>query len=41
MTEKMQITLRTEGPEVLRRFVSDQMKLWGKVVRDHNIKGDA
>jgi tripartite-type tricarboxylate transporter receptor subunit TctC len=41
MTEKMQITLRTEGPEVLRSFVSDQMKLWGKVVRDHNIKGDA
>ncbi len=41
LTEKMQITLRLGGPEELRKFVSEQMKLWGKVVRDNHIKGDA
>ena len=38
--ENMQITMRLEGPDVLRQFVSAQMKLWGLVVREHNIKGD-
>lgn len=41
LAEKMQITLRIEGPEALRKFAGEQMKLWGKVVRDHHIKGDA
>lgn len=39
--ENLQITMRAEGPDVLRKFVGDQMKLWGPVVRDNNIKGDA
>jgi tripartite-type tricarboxylate transporter receptor subunit TctC len=41
MTESMQITIRLGGPEELRKFVSEQMKLWGAVVKAHNIKGDA
>ena len=39
--EKLQITMRLEGPDALRTFLADQMKLWGPVVREHNIKGDA
>jgi tripartite-type tricarboxylate transporter receptor subunit TctC len=39
--ENMQITMRLEGPDALRKFLADQMKLWGPVVREHNIKGDA
>jgi tripartite-type tricarboxylate transporter receptor subunit TctC len=39
--EKMQITMRLEGPDALRQFVSAQMKLWGGLVREHNIKGDS
>jgi len=39
--EKLQITMRLDGPDALRKFLGDQMKLWGPVVREHNIKGDA
>lgn len=39
--ENMQITMRLEGPDALRQFVSAQMKLWGAVVREHNIKGES
>ena len=39
--ENLQITLRADGPDALRTFLADQMKLWGPVVREHNIKGDA
>jgi tripartite-type tricarboxylate transporter receptor subunit TctC len=39
--ENMQITMRLDGPDALRKFLGDQMKLWGPVVREHNIKGDA
>jgi tripartite-type tricarboxylate transporter receptor subunit TctC len=28
------------GPEVLRRFLADQMRLWSEVIRQNNIKGD-
>jgi len=28
------------GPEEERRFLSEQMKLWGPVVREHGIKAD-
>jgi len=37
----MQISLRLQGPDVLREFVSTQMKLWGGVVREHNIKSES
>jgi hypothetical protein len=36
----MQITMRFGGPDELRQFVSEQMKLWGSVVRQHGIKGE-
>lgn len=39
--EAMQITLRAEGPDAQRKFMADQMKLWGPVVKEHNIKGDS
>ncbi len=40
ITENLQITMRLGGPEEQRRFLDEQMKLWGPVVRQHNIKGD-
>jgi len=36
----MQITLQLGGPDVQRQLLADQMKLWGQVVREHNIKSD-
>jgi tripartite-type tricarboxylate transporter receptor subunit TctC len=39
--EGMQITLQLGGPEVQRKFLADQMKLWGPVVKEHNIKADS
>jgi tripartite-type tricarboxylate transporter receptor subunit TctC len=38
--EEMQITLQVGGPDVQRKFLSDQMQLWGRVVKEHNIKAD-
>ena len=38
--EALQMTLRLDGPDVLRKFVAEQMKLWGQVVKEHNIKAD-
>jgi tripartite-type tricarboxylate transporter receptor subunit TctC len=39
--EAMQITLQAGGPDVQRKFLADQMKLWGPVVKEHNIKADS
>jgi GcrA cell cycle regulator len=39
--EAMQITLQIGGPDVQRKFLADQMKLWGPVVKEHNIKTDS
>ena len=36
--ENMLINLRAEGPEPLRTFLDKEMKIWGAVVRDNNIK---
>ena len=38
--EAMQITLQAGGPDAQRQFLADQMKLWGPVVKEHNIKAD-
>ena len=38
--EAMQMTLQAGGPDVQRQFLADQMKLWGPVVKEHNIKDD-
>lgn len=40
LTETQQVTLTLGGPEVLRTFVASQMLVWGKVVKDNNIKAD-
>src|SRR5471032_1656108 len=40
LTETQQVTLTLGGPEVLRSFVASQMQVWGKVVKDNNIKAD-
>jgi hypothetical protein len=38
--EAMEITMQIGGPDVQRKFLADQMKLWGPVVKEHNIKTD-
>ena len=40
LIETQQVDLRLGGPEEMRKFLADQMRTWGKVVRDNNIKGD-
>jgi tripartite-type tricarboxylate transporter receptor subunit TctC len=38
MTDAQQITLRLGGPDVLRPFLAEQIRIWGDVVRENNIK---
>jgi len=40
LTETQQVSLTLGGPEVEREFVANQMRVWGKVVKDNNIKAD-
>ncbi len=40
LTETQQVSLLLSGPQALREFVADQMRVWGKVVKDNGIKGD-
>ena len=40
LIETQQVSLTLGGPEVERAFVANQMKVWGKVVKDNNIKAD-
>ncbi len=40
LIETQQVSLTLGGPEVLRKFVTGQMDVWGKVVKDNNIKAD-
>ena len=40
LTETQQIALTLSGPDELRTFLADQMRTWGAVAREHNIKGD-
>lgn len=40
ISENLQITMRLGGQEEQRKFLVEQMKLWGPVVREHGIKGD-
>ncbi len=39
--EAMQITLELGGPDVQRKFLTEQMNLWGPVVKEHGIRGDS
>jgi len=38
VTEGQQITLALSGPEPLRAFIAEQMRVWGPIVRENNIK---
>ena len=40
LNETQQVTFALDGPEELRKFVSEQMRLWGPVAREHNIQAD-
>jgi tripartite-type tricarboxylate transporter receptor subunit TctC len=40
LVETQQVSLTLGGPGVLRKFVAGQMEVWGKVVKDNNIKAD-
>jgi tripartite-type tricarboxylate transporter receptor subunit TctC len=40
LTETQQISLALTGAEELRKFLGEQMQVWGAVVREHNIKAD-
>ncbi len=41
ITDVQLITLSFGGPEVLRKFLAEQMHMWADVIRENNIKGDA
>jgi tripartite-type tricarboxylate transporter receptor subunit TctC len=40
IANNMQISMLLGDPQEMRTFLAEQMKLWGAVVREHNIKGD-
>jgi tripartite-type tricarboxylate transporter receptor subunit TctC len=40
LTESQQMTLVMAGPEELRKFSTDQGRLWGPVVKENDIKGE-
>ncbi|HZP78698.1 MAG TPA: tripartite tricarboxylate transporter substrate binding protein [Pseudolabrys sp.] len=40
LQENLQITLLVQDPEAERKFLQQQMALWGPVVKENNIKGD-
>jgi len=40
LTESLQITLRLGSPQEEANFLSEQMALWGPVVKENNVKSD-
>jgi tripartite-type tricarboxylate transporter receptor subunit TctC len=40
LTETQQVSLVLGGPEELRKFLADQMRVWGAVAREQDIKAD-
>jgi tripartite-type tricarboxylate transporter receptor subunit TctC len=40
LTQTQQVSLALSGPEELRMFVGDQMRVWGAVAREHGIKAE-
>ena len=40
LTETQQMNVVLSGPEDLRKFASEQARIWGAVIRENNIKGD-
>jgi tripartite-type tricarboxylate transporter receptor subunit TctC len=41
LSETQQVDLRLAGPDELRKFLADQMRVWGAVARENNIKADS
>jgi tripartite-type tricarboxylate transporter receptor subunit TctC len=39
LIETQQVDLKLGGPDVLGKFLAEQMQVWGKVARENNIKG--
>jgi hypothetical protein len=40
LTDTQQVSLVLGGPEELRKFVGEQMRVWGAVAREQDIKAD-
>jgi tripartite-type tricarboxylate transporter receptor subunit TctC len=40
LTETQQVSLTLSGPEELRTFLGEQMRVWGAVAREHDIKAE-
>jgi tripartite-type tricarboxylate transporter receptor subunit TctC len=40
LTETQQVSLLLGAPEDMRKFLAEQMQVWGGVARENNIKGD-
>jgi tripartite-type tricarboxylate transporter receptor subunit TctC len=40
LAETQQVALALGGPEELRKFLAEQMRVWGAVVRENNIKAE-
>jgi tripartite-type tricarboxylate transporter receptor subunit TctC len=40
LTDTQQVSLLLGGPEEERKFLGEQMRVWGAVARENNIKGD-
>jgi len=40
LSDTLQLTLALNGPEELRKFLSEQMRIWGAVAREHNVKAE-
>ncbi|BAT59867.1 tripartite tricarboxylate transporter family receptor [Variibacter gotjawalensis] len=40
LSETLQVDMRLGGPDELRTFFAEQMRVWGDVVRENNIKTD-
>jgi tripartite-type tricarboxylate transporter receptor subunit TctC len=40
LTESQQVSLALGGPDELRKFLGEQMRVWGAVAREHDIKVD-
>jgi tripartite-type tricarboxylate transporter receptor subunit TctC len=40
VTDIQQVALDLGGPDELRKFVAEQMRIWGPVARENNIKGE-
>jgi tripartite-type tricarboxylate transporter receptor subunit TctC len=41
LIETQQVDLRLAGPAELGRFLTDQMRVWGTVARENNIKTES